>query len=469
MPRAREHATQVFPHRHALVMRRREVLQVGFLGAFGATMASAFRPAAAAARGPRAKGVLVVWMPGGPPQMQFWDPKPDSPSQCRGTAKPIDTSAPGVQIGSRLPLIAKQAHRFAIVRSVTLDAEDENHIPGGQELLGAVNTRPANFKFFANRGEYPSMGSVITYLRPNTGGLPTAIHVPYKVRFQSQGVPGETAGWLGGRYDPWLTDGDPNRPDYRVPDLLPLPGFGVHRLDHRRRLLEQVDTYRRDLEHDLGARQLGDSHARAFTVATSAETRRAFDLGQEPEPLRERYGRHTWGQSLLLGRRLLQAGVKYVQVNLGDHVNYWDYHSAEDRSMDAHCPPFDKALSAFFEDMAQQGVLDDTLVVVLTEMGRNPVLGRTVTGAAVNAATPDGRNHWQWCWSALFAGAGVRGGTVYGESDEWSGFVKEDPVRPADIGATVFQSVGIGRDVEVHDLEGRPQFINHGHVVEKLF
>jgi hypothetical protein len=466
---SRAHRSQVVPHWHAPVMRRREVLQAGFSAALGSTMAGAFARPAGAARAPRAKGVLVVWMPGGPPQMQFWDPKPDSPVECRGTARPIPTSAPGVQIGARLPLIAQQAHRFAVVRSVTLDAEDENHIPGGQELLGAINQRPANFKFFANRGEYPSMGSVVSYFKPNTNGLPTAVHVPYKVRFQNQGVPGETAGWLGGRYDPWLTDGDPNKPDYRVPDLLPLPGFGVERLDNRRRLLEQIDGHRRDLEADLGARQLGDSQARAFRVATSTETRRAFDLAQESDALRDRYGRHTWGQSLLLGRRLLQAGVKFVQVNLGDHVNYWDYHDAEDKMMDAHCPPFDKALSAFFEDMGQQGMLDDHLVLVLTEMGRNPILGRTVTGAAANAATPNGRNHWQWCWSALMAGAGVRGGTVYGESDEWSGYVKEHPVFPADIGATVFHTLGIPQHCEVRDLEDRPLFINTGEVLEKLF
>jgi hypothetical protein len=456
-------------------MLRREVLQVGMLGAFGLAMDAALgdRAAQAATGAPgsfgRAKSVVLEWMPGGPPHMQFWDPKPDSPADCRGTAKPLKTSAPGLEIGARLPLIAKQAHLFSIVRSVTLNAEDDNHILGDQKLLSALDPTPPNFKVFANRQEWPSMGSVITYFKPNTNGLPTAVHVPYKVRFTGQGVPGETAGWLGSKYDPWLTEGDPNKPDYRVPDLLPLPGFTVDRLSNRQKLLESIDDYRRDLETDLGARQLSDTQTRAFTIATSAATRRAFDLSLEPDTLRDKYGRHTWGQSLLLGRRLVQAGVKFVQVNLGDHVNYWDYHDSEDKMMDAHCPPFDKAFSAFLQDMQQQGLLEETLVICLSEMGRNPVLGKPVFGAAANAATPNGRNHWQWCWSGVFAGAGIRGGISVGESDDWAGYVKSEPCFPSNIGATLFHALGIRSHAEVRDIEDRPVFVNDGERVEKLY
>ncbi len=459
----------LMPHAHHSGMLRREVLQVGMLGAFGASMASAFTARPAGAEPARAKSVILVWMPGGPPQMQFWDLKPDSPTQCRGTAKPISTSADGIQLGSRLPLLAKQAHRFALLRSITLNAEDDNHILGDQKLLGALNQTPANFKAFRHREEWPSMGSVITYFRPNASGLPTAVHVPREVRFTNQPVVGESAGWLGSRYDPWLTDGDPNKPDYRVPDLLPLPGFTVERLEGRRQLLGQVDQYRRDLDQQLDGRQFSDARERAFQVATSAETRRAFDLTKEPEALRDRYGRHMWGQSMLLARRLAQAGVKYVQVNLGDHVNYWDYHSGEDASMDKHCPPFDQGFAALLQDLHDQGMLRETLVLCLSEMGRNPVLGRAVTGAAMNAAEPNGRNHWQWCWTGVIAGAGVRGGGAYGESDEWAGYVKSDPVFPADIGATVFRSMGIPRGVEVRDIVDRPVYVNEGHFLDRLF
>jgi hypothetical protein len=471
------HETQVIPHHHRGGMLRREVLQVGLLGALGTSMGCAFSRGAAAGENARSRGgtfgraksVILVWMPGGPPQMQFWDLKPDSPAECRGTAKTIKTTAPGIELGSRLPLTAQQARHFALLRSITLNAEDDNHILGDQKLLSAVDKTPPNFKAFANRAEEPSIGSLITYKKPNTSGLPTAVHVPYRVRFTNQGVVGESAGWLGSKYDPWLLDGDPSKPDFRVPDLLPMPGFTLERLGGRQRLLDQIDTYRRDLHHDLGARQLTDSQQRAFEVATSQATRRAFDLKQEPDGLRDRYGRHIWGQSMLLARRLSQAGVKFVQVNLGDHVNYWDYHQKEDVLMDQHCPPFDKAFSALLEDLHQTGMLGETLVLCLSEMGRNPILGRSVAGAAANAAERDGRNHWQWCWTGVIAGAGVRGGTVVGESDEWAGYVKSDPVYPSDIGATVYHSIGIDPRSEVLDLFGRPIYFNDGEVIEKLF
>jgi uncharacterized protein (DUF1501 family) len=468
-PGARPH----IPHRHRSALLRREVLQIGFCAAAGVTLENTLARRAAAAPGmppSKAKSVIVVWMPGGPPQMQFWDPKPDSPVECRGTGTAIKTSAPGVMMGSRLPLTAQQAHRFALLRTITLNAEDDNHILGDQKLLSGILKTPANFNAFANRDvEWPSYGSVIHYKKPNPAGLPTAVHVPWRVRFTNQGVVGETAGWMGSKYDPWLTQGDPNLPNYTVPDLLPMPGYTVDRLENRRKLLAEIDTHRRDLDAQLTARQMTDSQSRAFSIATSSETRKAFDLSKEPEKLRDRYGRHTWGQSMLLGRRLAQAGVKYVQVNLGDHVNYWDYHNTEDKLMDQHCPPFDKAFSAFMQDLADQGMLDETLVLCLSEMGRNPVLGRTVTNAAANAATPDGRNHWQWCWTGVIAGAGIRGGNVYGESDEWAGYVKSDPVTPSDIGATLYHAMGIDPQGMVDDILGRPMYFNDGEVLTKLF
>lgn len=453
-------------------MLRREVLQVGMTGAFGCSMASAFGPAPAQASGPpaagKARAVIVVWMPGGPPQMQFWDPKPDSPQQCRGTAKPLKTTAPGVDIGARLPLTAAQGKHFSLIRSLTLNAEDDNHLLGDQKILSAVNYRPANFKVFRNRDEPPSLGSVITYHKPNTTGLPTAVHVPHCVRFTNQAVVGECAGWLGSKYDPWITEGDPNKPGYRVPDLLPPAGFTVDRLADRRRLLEQIDRMRRDLDEDLAARQLTTSQQRAFELTAASQTRLAFDLDREPAALRDRYGRHTWGQSMLLARRLVQAGVKFVQVNLGDHVNYWDYHGGEDRSMDSHCPPFDRAFSSLLADLHDQGMLEQTMVLCLSEMGRNPVLGRSVAGAAMNAAQPDGRNHWQWCWTAVIAGGGVRPGMVYGESDEWAGYVKSDPVYPADLGATVFHAMGIDPKGMVRDIIDRPVYFNDGEPLLEL-
>jgi hypothetical protein len=465
-------------HRHpgSGAILRREVLQVGFLGAFGLSLEAMFSPSQALAgtekRGRSfgaAKNVILIWMPGGPPQMHFWDPKPDSPSQCRGSAQPLKTTAAGMEIGARLPLIASQGKHLSLIRSITLNSEDQNHIQADQMLLAGINQLPPNFQIFASRNEWPSMGSAISYCKANTGGMPTAIHVPYRVRFTNQAVAGESAGWLGSPYDPWLTQGDPSLPNYTVPDLQTLPGFTVDRLDQRQKLLGHIDDYRRDLEADLSAKQLDDSQKRAFALVSSSDVVRAFDLKAESQGLRDRYGRHIWGQSMLLARRLIQHGVKYVQVNLGDHVNYWDYHNKEDELMDKHCPPYDRAFSALLEDLQQQGMLDETLVVCLSEMGRNPVLGKLPPGVPASQAAPDGRNHWHWCWTGVMAGGGTRGGVVVGESDEVAGYVKSEPHFPADVSATVFHCMGIDPHTEVRDNLNRPLPLSEGNPIDKLF
>lgn len=458
-------------HQHRTGILRRELLQVGFLGAFGLPLSAAMGPRAASAAIPsRAKRTILVWLPGGPPQMQLWDLKPDSPSQCRGNATPIETSAPGIQFGHWVPRIARQAHRLAVVRSLTLGVEDDNHEIGHAKVLTAVNQRPPGSGFYASRKDWPCLGAVVTAMKPSISGLPTSITLPYRITLGPGGQQfcGQHAGLLGSKYDPWIITQDPNSPGYRVPDLMPLPGMGVERLENRRRLLAEVDQVRRDLDHDLGIRQLADATQQAFTVATSSRTRDAFDLAREPEKLRDRYGRHTFGQSMLLGRRLAEAGVNFVQVNLGS-LNTWDSHEGETRYLERLTPPFDQGFSTLLEDLAERGMLDDTLVLCLSEMGRNPVLGKTVTGAAVNAATPDGRNHWQYVWSCLFAGAGVRGGTVVGASDEWAGHPDGEAFYPADLGATIYSAMGIDPRAEVHDMEGRPLVINEGEPIRALF
>ncbi|HTE20099.1 MAG TPA: DUF1501 domain-containing protein [Armatimonadota bacterium] len=463
-------ATSPLRHVHRTGIFRRELLQVGCLGAFGLSMTEAFAPraACAASGGPRAKSVLLVWMPGGPPQMQLWDPKPDSPAECRGSAKPIPTSAPGVSLGHWLPRTARQAHHLALLRTVTLNAEDDNHNLGHHKLLSAVDVKPTGSGDYVSRFDWPSMGSVAGTFKKSAVGLPAAIQLPESILDGGQRVPGQTAGWMGSRYDPWQVEGDPNEAEFRVPDLMPLPEFGVERLGNRRKLLHAVERHRRDLDRDLSVRQLHDVQARAFTVATSAATRKAFDLDAEPAALRDRYGRHTFGQSLLLARRLVEAGVPFVQANMGG-LNTWDFHGTEDASMEKLVPPFDQGFSTLIADLHERGLLNETLVICMGEMGRNPILGRSVAGAAANAATRDGRNHWQWCWTAVFAGGGVRGGTVVGQSDEWAGHPASEAYRPSDIGATVYTALGINPHSEVRDIQDRPMVVNEGEVIRKLF
>jgi uncharacterized protein (DUF1501 family) len=249
---------------------------------------------------------------------------------------------------------------------------------------------------------------------------------------------------------------------------MPLPGMTVDRIDSRRRLLAEIDQTRRDLDRDLGVRQLSDVLRRAFTVTTSSRTRDAFDISQEPAALRDRYGRHTFGQSMLLARRLAEAGVRFIQVNLGA-MNSWDAHNGEESYLQRLTPPFDQGFSALVTDLHDRGLLEETLVLCMSEMGRNPILGKPVTNAAMNAASADGRNHWQYCWSMVFAGAGVRGGSVVGQSDAWAGHPDGEGFLPSAVGATVYTAMGIDPRAQVHDFEGRPMPINEGEPIQALF
>lgn len=462
---------QLFPHQHRVGICRRELLQVGFSASLGLTLSDLSRPRAAAAMGSgfgKAKHVLVVWLPGGPSQMQLWDLKPDSPTQAKGTARPIKTSATGVEIGHVLPKVAKQMHHVALIRSLTLGAEDDNHEIGHQKMLAGLKTRVVGAGIHDSRKDWPSLGSVVAALKPVASGLPCSIHLP--IRMTNAGMPfsGESAGMLGGKYDPWLLSGDPNSPSFRVPDLMPMPGMTVDRIANRRQLLAEVDQHRRDLERDPVIGKLDAVNQRAFEITTSSQTREAFDLSKEPAALRDRYGRHLYGQTLLLSRRLIENGVRFVQANMGP-MNSWDWHNDEDNYIARQLPPWDQAFSVLLDDLEARGLLQDTLVLAMSEMGRNPILGRSVTGAAANAANPGGRNHWQYCWSMALAGGGVHGGTVVGQSDELAGYPDGEAFYPNDIAATVYHALGIDPRSEVVDMEGRPLVINDGTPIVRLF
>lgn len=460
-------------HDHELGFCRREIVQVGFSAALGITLpeilgARAAQASAGAAGFGRAKHVLVIWIPGGPSQMQLWDVKPDSPSQARGTAKPIRTSVDGVEIGHILPKTARKMHHVALIRSLTLGAEDDNHEIGHQKMLAGLKNRVAGAGIHDSRKDWPSLGSVIGALKPVDTGLPTSIHMPIRMTHQGNPFSGESAGMLGGKYDPWLISGDPNSPSFRVPDLMPMPGLTLDRIGQRHRLLSEIDQYRRDLDRDPSVDKLGAVHQRAFEITTSARTRNAFDLTQEPAALRDTYGRHLYGQTLLLGRRLIEAGVRFVQANMGP-MNSWDWHNDEDNYIGQQLPPWDQAYSTLLQDLEDRGLLQETLVLAMSEMGRNPILGRAVTGAAMNAANPSGRNHWQYCWSMALAGGGIRGGTVVGKSDELAGFPDGEGFYPNDIAATVYHAAGIDPRSELRDFEGRPLIINDGTPITRLF
>jgi hypothetical protein len=396
--------------------------------------------------------------------MQLWDPKPDSPAECRGSARPIETAAPGIRVGHWLPLTARQARHIALLRTVTLNAEDDNHELGHHKCLCGIDFKPADSGSAASRKDWPNLGAGIAALAPGRTGLPPAVQ--FQRILDPYPFPGQTAGWLGSRYDPWIVE-DPGAAGFRVPDLMPLPGFAVARLGRRQQLLAAVDGSRRQLAEDPVLQQMNDVQQRAFSVLTSAATRDAFDLEREPASLRDRYGRHSYGQSLLLARRLVEAGVRFVQANMGDWYHNWDAHKGEDEYLRRMMPSFDQAFSALIEDLHQRGALAETLVVCMGEMGRNPRLGAPTAGGTPGIS--DGRNHWQWCWTAVFAGGGVRGGQVIGESDELAGHPNGAAFYPSAIGATVYHALGLDPRSELRDREGRPAPLNQGEPIAALF
>ena len=395
-------------------LTRREMLRVGGLGAFGLSLPELLRShsvhAASSAPGKKAKAksCIVLFLLGGPPQHSTWDPKPNAPPEIRGEFKPIATNVTGLQIGELMPRTAKVADKIAVLRA--LQSNDNAHSSSGYFMMTGRPHAPMNVEN-ANPGppnDYPTLGGIVRRLENRTGGIPAAVTLPHRI-FNTDGSvwPGQDAGFLGRSADPWLFNCKPGTPDFRI-DELNLPGdVAENRLENRKSLLEQVNQHLDGVERTGKLNQYSKQTHQAFDLLRSAQSRNAFRLDQEPAATRDRYGRSHFGQSVLLGRRLIESGVKLVQVNWyrgpdePSDAPCWDSHTKEaHRLKTALLPPFDQAYSALLEDLVQRGMLDDTLVVVMAEFGRSP---------RINAA--GGRDHWGYVYSAALAGGGVRGGS----------------------------------------------------------
>jgi hypothetical protein len=332
-----------------------------------------------------------------------------------------------------------------------------HHVLTGHPQPGAF------FDKVASRDDWPSYASARNYVRPRRDGIPGGINLP---TFLMEGPliwPGQHAGFLGPKYDPWQISRDPNKPDFRVDSLQLAPGLEAGRLGDRRALLDEVNRQRRGLDDLAECRRLSDQQQLAFSVLTSGRVAHAFELEREPAAVRERYGRHAFGQSLLLARRLVEAGVPVVQANMG-RVQNWDNHSDIFPTLKNRLlPPLDRAVSALLDDLEVRGLLAETLVLMLGEFGRAPKL--TKFG---NSPVP-GRDHWAPCFFGLFAGAGVRGGQVIGRSDKTGAYPVTPPYTPDDVGATVYHVLGVDPASEVRDRQDRPVQLNRGAVMGALF
>jgi len=442
-------------HTHAIGLNRREVMQVGYSMLLGASAAGIARGTTGTAKKP--KSMILVFLTGAASHIDTFDPKPDAPAEIRGEFKAISTAVPGVQFSEHVPMLAARAKQFAVVRSFA--HKDNNHTAATHHVTTGAMQPGVRFDKILSRDDWPVYSAGVSYHRPPAPGVPAGVNLPY---FLNEGPllwPGQHAGFLGPKHDPWQLNQDPNGKTFKVENMSIPAGFDVDSLGDRQTLLREMNKGQTQLAAVAESRRLTEQQEKAFAMLTSGKVGQAFDLTRESKVTRDRYGRHMFGQSLLLARRLVQAGVPVVQANMGK-VQNWDSHSNNfNRLKNDLLPPTDKGVSALLDDLTTMGMLDDTLVVVIGEFGRTPKV----------QAKDAGRDHWAACFSGLFAGGGVRGGQVIGKSDKSAAYPTTPPYSPDDLGATVYDVLGIDPAVEVRDRLGRPVQLNRGAVMTGLF
>ena len=432
---------------------RREILRAGALSALGMTSLDLSRlRAATSADAPaakhRANSCVFVFLFGGPSHIDLWDMKPKAPLEIRGEFRPIDTAVPGIQLCEHLPRLAQHMDKFCLVRSMThqmpVHGPACSEMYSGRPYFGPPTTDQARPE------DWPSLASLVARFGQRGAGWPPSIVLPWYTQFVGQDRPiaGQTGGRMGAIYQPFLVEGDPSQTSFQVPGLRLPDGLALARVENRTAFLR---TLNRAAGKPLLAREIdtivSQNYATAEAMLANTEAVRAFELDREPAAARARYGDGKFGQSLLLARRLVEAGVSLVTVNYDDETGadkvspYWDTHNQNFPSLKNRLAPrFDRAWSAFLEDLHQRGLLESTLVVVTGEFGRTPKVGQFVQN---NMTEKTGRDHWPHAFTVLLAGGGVRGGQVYGATNETGGYVKDRPVTPADLSATILHHLGV--------------------------
>jgi hypothetical protein len=450
--------------RHCDGVSRREFLRVGSLAVGGLGLPHLLQANDTAA-GPRRRGrsAIILFLSGGPSHLDTFDLKPDAPEEVRGTFRPAATRVPGIQICEHLPRTAQVIDKCAVLRSMRHG--NGNH-PAATYwmMIGSPMTRPAPQVVTLSREDRPHPGSALAKLLQGNPRVPPFVMVPEAISPVGPARPGQHAGFLGAAYDPYRVNSDPSSAAYSPGAVRPHEDVVAARLDDRRNLLHQVSRAARHLDATAVGQALDPYYTRAFDLISSAQAQHAFDISAEPARTRERYGPHIFGQSALLARRLIEAGVRLVQVNWVRHDNgpggqgYDSHRNHLEWSRTELMPPTDAAFASLIEDLSERGMLDETLVILMGEFGRTPRFN--------NAG---GRDHWPNCFSVVLAGGGIRGGQVLGSSDRSGAYPTSIPVSPQELIATLYARLGVGPETIIHDLQQRPHHLVEGTPLGMLF
>ncbi|MBM82675.1 MAG: hypothetical protein CMJ78_19095 [Planctomycetaceae bacterium] len=448
---------------------RREWLRIGSVGMGGLSLPTLLsKPAQADSGGygsfGKAKSVILFGLTGGAPQHDTFDPKPQAPEQIRGEFGTIDSKTPGLSVGELMPKISLLTDKLAVMRAVVTG--DSAHSSSGYQMLTGIPHQPLNRESAPPKppNDWPCVAALVRALKDDTGRLPSSVVIPEHIwNDGNKPWPGQDAGFLGRPHDPWLIHCDPSENTFNIPGMKLPEDIVKVRFDARRSLLKQVDAAFEKMDRSKAVESYNRHAQHALGLIGGSQARSAFDMTQEPDSVRDHYGRSRYAQSCLLARRLVEAGVSLVQINWTRIKGYenqggWDTHKKHNESLKTLLMPImDQCFSALIEDLDQRGLLDETLVVWAGEFGHTPKFNRNA-----------GRDHWGHAFSAAMVGGGIQGGVVHGETDGHAAYPVSGIVRPKDMIATMFHCLGYAPETEVHDPLGRPLPISRGRVIHEI-
>ena len=443
-------------------LTRRHLLQVAPAAFLGLSLPQLLRAQTSDKRR-KAKSIIYLHQYGGPSQFETFDMKPDAPVQIRGTFKPIASKLPGMNVCELLPRVAKVMDKVTVIRSVQHTMK--NHNSAGYYSLAGFAPPTDDQRLRDSLELFPAFGSIVDKFAPSAKGIPSFVSYPHVIRDGSI-TPGQHASFLGKIHNPFFINQDPNSPDFKLPELSLPANLSLERLENRKEVLRLIDGQSDLIEKSAVAHGIDESYQKAVSMLTSKEFKKAFDLSEEKQSVRDRYGRTTYGQGCLLARRLVEAGVKFTTVYLSPSIGGceggWDTHGFNDKPMDPVLknyllPLADQTLSALLEDLETRGLLDSTIVLWMGEFGRSPRINKLA-----------GRDHWPQCYPVLMAGGGIKRGYIHGASDKIGAYPDQGLCRPEDISATFYELLGIDPETEIRDKLGRPFPISKGRAIREV-